>query len=106
MRTGEVNEFRFLAIIGQNADVSFDRHAWVVTNPLFKTGETIEQGALAGIGVADNSNTGLCGPSYRDLIGRYSYFGGFSHQLLRVRPERTWRPPAAARCRSQIDEIQ
>jgi len=86
MCTGKINELCLLAVKGQYADVSFDGYARIIADALLETGQAIEQGAFAGIGVTNDSNAGLCGPSYCYLIGRDSDFGGFSHQLLRVQP--------------------
>ena len=55
---GEIDEFVCRVIEPQGADVPFYRNAGVIAGLLAKTGQAIEQCALAGIRVADDRDAG------------------------------------------------
>jgi hypothetical protein len=61
---GEIDQFECRVIEPQGADMLFDRNAGVVAGLLAKTGQAIEQRALAGIRVADDRDAGRGMPAY------------------------------------------
>ena len=102
VRTRKVDQLeRFLAD-PERTDMPLDRNARVITDSLTQSGQSIEQGALAGIGITDDRNTCVGSTACGNLVGGNAYFGGLSHRGLQQGTRRTaWPAPGAARFRGQ-----
>ena len=73
MRAWKVDEFQGLVAHLERADVTLDRDARVIADPLAQPGQAIEECALTGIGTADNRYAGTWLPAYGNV--RYGYAG-------------------------------
>ena len=87
MRARQVDKFDDFVIGLEQADVFLDRDARVVANTLLEPGQTIEERALAGIGIADNRYARVDALRYGYLTGGNADFSGTSHQPLQAQLE-------------------
>ncbi len=85
MRARQVDQLQNYVVDLEFADMTFDRDTRIVANTLIQTGKSIKEGALAGIGAADNCDAGIKLPAYGYLVNRNSDCF-VSHQRLREIP--------------------
>ena len=86
VRAGKVNELDATIIELGDADVPLNGYAWVVTNALVQSRQSIEQRALTAIRISDHRDAGIGLPTNRDLVDRDPGFRGASHRLRQLQP--------------------
>lgn len=77
---GKVNQLDNLIINLEQANVTFDGHARIVTNALPQTGQAIEKRALSRIRTADNRDADIWLPASWNVVEKYAGFGCSSHR--------------------------
>ena len=69
MGAGKVHQLGLCVFVAQDADMAFNGNAGIVADALLEPGQAIEECALTGIGVTDNSDGSLDTPSNCYLFG-------------------------------------
>jgi len=80
MGARQIDKLDSLVVDFERADMTFNRNAGVVANPLPETGQSIKQCALAGIWITDHRDAGIRLPAPGDVVKRNASFGRFSHR--------------------------
>lgn len=96
----QVDQLESTGIDIQLSNMPFNRDAGVIADSLPQTGQPVEQGALAGIGIADHRDAGIVLPGDGDLIGgnadfcRFTQWPRLMSPRMRLPVHAAWRCPA------------
>ena len=84
VRSGEVNEFNGLIVDFEQADMPLNGDARIIAYALAKSGQTIEECALARVRAANHRDAGICLPASGDIFEKYAGFSCVSHRCRDV----------------------